>query len=83
MEDNMSYNFVLGVEESKRQYQERLQQAEHNRLVKQLKAAQPGLQERLLLNIGRTLVSLGDRLISTDKKSAERSHSGSTAAAAR
>ena len=77
----MSYNFVLGVEDSKQRYQERLQEAEHARRVKKLMANQPGFQQRLLLNLGSSLVSLGRRL--TGQNAKQPSHSGSTASVTR
>ena len=39
-----------------------LQEAEAHRLLKQTRTGAPGLQDRLLLNVGDGLISLGSRL---------------------
>ena len=56
----METNFILEADLVKREYVERLQEAERDRRFRQLKPA--GLQARFWSNIGNYLISLGRRL---------------------
>lgn len=54
--------FVIDADLAKKQFAERLRQAEHERLIQELQANKPKLHSRLLGFAGNLLIALGTSL---------------------
>ena len=54
--------FIIDAELAKHEFEERLRQAEHERLCRQLIANQPSLLRRIRQSLGNLLIAAGTRL---------------------